>query len=139
MLKTISKTFGVVAGTGFGVACVAGLITGVIFSGDPNAGSTILGVGTVIGYQIGVIVGIVIVNKYLHYQGSPLFGIIGVIMGGVIPYFMFDYVVIGTHLLNDIASWILVFTATPLLGTLGYRLFKKRAVADSRFGSGGAG
>ena len=79
----------------------------------------------VVGVLIGAMVGILAVKKFFHYQGSLALGIIGLIIGGVISYFVFGYVVIGSTPLPDKIEWGLALIITPLFTTLGYCLFKK--------------
>ncbi len=73
---------------------VLGVVFGVIgaFFGGRVLGSDSVGFGAlglaiggvIIGYPAGIIVGIIAIKKFLHQQGSLLFGILGSVIGAVI-------------------------------------------------------
>ena len=120
MKGSFSNTFGMLVGSGlvFGVIIVligawGGFLRGF---GTPTPQ---VNYGFIFGsYPTGVIIGLLLVNRLLHYQGSLLWGILSVIVGGAI--------IMGVTVI--IPGWrlpavILFFSlGPPLLGILGFRL-----------------
>jgi hypothetical protein len=104
-----------------------GALTAFVLSrliGDDFAGwggLVAVGIGMAIGYPAGVVVGQVVARFVLHYPGSLLWGMIGV-MVGVSP------LVIGEiwPVLLPAGSAVLILVLCPLLGTIGYFLGKQR-------------
>jgi hypothetical protein len=134
MLKLILKTFCVVLGNGFVLTFVAGFMTWLLTMGNHLWGFGVLVVGC-FSYPIGMIFGIVLVNKLLHYQGSLLFGILGfilvVIVVGLIIFFLGPFRLIpgwGFSPVLPIIGLILLFVVVPLSLTLGYCLVNKSTV-----------
>lgn len=85
--------------------------------------------GAVIGYPIGVAVGIVIFRKWLRYNGSVPFGITGCLVGAVL------IMVLAVPLGLDIpVVWMLTFyaIAAPLFGTVGFYLGRKKEKRQKR-------
>ncbi len=120
MKGSFSKIFGILVGSGlvFGVIIVligawGGFLRGF---GGPTPQ---VNYGFIFGgYPTGVIIGLLLVNRLLHYQGSLLWGILSVIVGGAI--------IMGVTVI--IPGWrlpavILFFSlGPPLLGILGFHL-----------------
>ena len=75
--------------------------------------------GMVIGYPVGVIIGIFLVNKLLRYRGSLLLGIIGGILGALIPIGLAEPLGLSD---NPDLLWAIILMAPPLLGTIGFHL-----------------
>ena len=70
-----------VIGIGFGLA---GMLIGAKVLPSDSAGFAALGLaigGLIVGYPIGIIVGIILIKKVLHQRGSLLLGIAGCIIG----------------------------------------------------------
>jgi len=67
-------------------AVIGALIGGRVLGGDSVAfGALGLAIGgVIIGYPMGIIVGIISIKKILHQRGSLLLGILGNIVGAVI-------------------------------------------------------
>ena len=86
LFKFALMTIGLgVLGIVFGV--IGALIGGKVLGSD-SVGFGALGLaigGVIIGYPTGIIVGIISIRKILHQQGSLLLGILGSIIGVVIP------------------------------------------------------
>ena len=85
ILKFILITLGLGAtGILFGVA--GALIGGKVLGAD-SVGFASLGLaigGIIVGYPCGIIVGLVLIRKLFHQQGSLLLGIVGSIIGAVV-------------------------------------------------------
>ncbi len=85
IVKFVVMTIGLgITGIVFGL--LGALIGGKVLGGDSfefGALGLALG-GIIIGYPIGIIVGIVSIKKILHRRGSLLLGILGGIFGAVI-------------------------------------------------------
>ena len=85
IFKFVLMTIGLgVLGIVFGV--IGALIGGRVIGSD-SVGFGPLGLaigGIIIGYPTGIIVGIILIRKILHQQGSLLLGIIGSIVGAVV-------------------------------------------------------
>ena len=75
--------------------------------------------GILLGYPVGVILGIILVNRFIHYNGSIKFGIICTITGWVIVIALFRPLNIITDA-NLLFSLILI--VTPVFGTIGFHL-----------------
>jgi hypothetical protein len=116
----------------FGIA-VAGVILGILSAiilaallkdGYEGWGGLIgIVMGMSIGYPVGVFIGLVIFKKFLHYNGSLLFGLIGVIIGGVLPFLLAEPLSLN---LNTTLLWTFMILCSPVLGTAGFYLGKKR-------------
>ncbi len=85
IVKFVIMTIGLgITGIVFGL--LGALIGGKVLGGD-SSGFGALGLalgGIIIGYPIGIIIGIVSIKKILHRRGSLLLGILGSIFGAVI-------------------------------------------------------
>jgi len=117
----------------FGAMVIAIAIIGVIFGFlAALIGSQILGdggggfgglvgalAGMVIGYPIGVVIGIFFINKVLHYRGSILMGIIGAVLGGVLPVALAE--LLGLNNNTDLL-WALILLLPSLFGAIGFHL-----------------
>ncbi len=77
--------------------------------------------GLAFGYPIGVFLGIVIFKTLLHYNGSLILGLIGVIVGGALPFILAEP--LGLNNYADLL-WGVVIISSPLLGTIGFNLKK---------------
>ena len=113
---------------------LAGILGAVILSAllsDGYAGwGGLVGaiMGMAIGYPVGVFIGLVIFKKLLRYSGSLLFGLIGVIVGGILPFVLAEPLSLN---LNTNLLWAAVIISPPLLGTIGFNLRKKSAQKSS--------
>ena len=75
--------------------------------------------GMVIGYPIGVVIGIFLINKVLRYRGSLLFGAIGSIIGAVFIIGLAEPLGLNN---NPDLLWALILLLPPFLGTAGFCL-----------------
>lgn len=98
------------AGAIFGLFRMTGL--------DSLAGGFI---GLIIGYPLGVIIGIIWVNKVLHYYGSLLFGVIGSILGTLVAVGLEEPLKLN---LEPTILFGTFFLGVPLLCVLGFYLRK---------------
>ena len=96
------------AGAVFGVSTMPGL--------DGLAGALM---GLIIGYPVGVIIGIIWTNKVRHYYGSLLFGAIGSILGTVLAIGLEEPLNLS---LDPIVLFGTFFVIVPLLGVIGFYL-----------------
>jgi hypothetical protein len=78
-----------------------------------------------IGYPIGVILGILLVNKFLHYRGSLLLGVFGSLLGAICNYVRVEYLNLDLSLNLLLAIGLL---APAILGAAGYHLQGRRSV-----------
>lgn len=79
-------------------------------------------VGMAFGYPVGVFIGIAIFKNLLHYNGSLVSGLIGVVVGGLLPFILAE----PAGLNNYVGlMWAFIILSSPLLGTLGFNLRKK--------------
>jgi len=122
--KRIIKFVGMVMGLGImGVVFgfLVALIGAVMLSGEIFGFGALVGAigGMLLGYPIGVLVGIVVINWLFHYRGSILFGILGGFLGGVVTLGLGEVVGLDPSLM-----FALFFLAVPVMCTVGYRLKK---------------
>ncbi|MDD4923897.1 MAG: hypothetical protein PHF74_03555 [Dehalococcoidales bacterium] len=78
--------------------------------------------GLAFGYPVGVFLGIVIFKRLLHYKGSLILGLVGVIVGGALPFILAEP--LGLNNYTDLL-WACIIISSPLLGTVGFNLRKK--------------
>jgi len=120
IFKFVLMTIGLgVLGIVFGV--IGALIGGKVLGSD-SVGFGALGLaigGVIIGYPTGIIVGIISIRKILHQQGSLLLGILGSIIGVVIPIAL-----AGPLHLNSSSGLLFVvfFLSVPILCLAGFHL-----------------
>jgi len=76
----------------------------------------------VIGYPIGVMIGIFLINKVLHYRGSLLFGEISSII--VVVFIIGLARPLGLNNNPDLL-WALILLLPPVFGTIGFHLWKQ--------------
>ena len=114
------------AGIGGVIAFLSAFISGLVMR-EWNIGFASLGILTLLmifGYLAGVIVGIVLTDKVINYQGSLLFAIPGSIIGTGLVF------VLAADPLNLNPAigilFICLFLFPPLLGTIGFHLGRKR-------------
>jgi hypothetical protein len=67
-----------------------------------------------VGYPVGVIIGIILVSKLLHYSGSLWTGVLGSILGAVITTGLAEPLNVN---LNQALLFTGFFLAPPVLGT----------------------
>jgi hypothetical protein len=110
--------------TGLAFGALAAFIGASVLHGDLAGFGELAGAltGMVAGYPIGVIVGIILVKKLLHYQGSIMFGSLGSLCGVVLTIGIAEPLNLNLHPDLLFASF---FLASPLLGTLGFNLRRK--------------
>jgi hypothetical protein len=104
---------------GFGGALIGiQILKGELFGFGELAGA--LG-GMIIGYPLGVIIGLVLVNKIFHRNGSLLFGITGSCLGAAITIGLVEPLNVN---LSPNLLFTIFFLLVPLLGTIGFYLRK---------------
>lgn len=127
MKGSFSNTFGMLVGSGlvFGVIIVligawGGFLRGF---GTPTPQ---VNYGFIFGsYPTGVIIGLLLVNRLLHYQGSLLWGILSIIIGGAVVVGIVS--IIPTPHVSKVPGGLITailffFLGPPLLGILGFHL-----------------
>ncbi len=126
MTERIIKFVGAVVGTGvFGVffGFIAALIGALIMRGRLFGFGGLAGAlgGIIIGYPLGVLVGIFVIKKIFHYSGSMWLGIVGVVLGGAVTVGLAEPLNLN---LNPGILFTLFFLLIPLLCIAGFRLKK---------------
>ena len=125
MKGSFLNTFGMLVGSGlvFGVIIIligawGGFLRGF---GGP---SPQLNYGFIFGgYPTGVIIGLLLVNRLLHYQGSLLWGILSIIIGGAVVVGIVSIIPHVSKVPGGLITAILFFfLGPPLLGILGFHL-----------------
>ena len=113
-----------VAGALFGV--LSAFILSRLMDGGSGGWGGLIGVimGLALGYPVGVFIGIVIFKTILHYKGSLLLGLVGVIVGGALPFILAEPV--GLNNYGDLL-WAVIIISSPLFGIIGFNLRKKSA------------
>ena len=116
----------VIMAIGLGVIGVAFALIGVLIGGrvlgGDSAGFGALGLafgGLIIGYPTGVIVGIILIKRILHQRGSLLLGIVGSIMGAVIPIALAEPLHLNS---NSNLLFGLFFLIVPVFCLVGFFL-----------------
>ena len=126
MARAAARFVGVVIGLALfgGLIGFAGAGIGSFILRDGIAGfGALVGAlsGFVIGYPLGVIAGIIMMNILLRFRGSLLFGIIGAVVGSALPAAFAELLNVNPNLFFS-----LYFIGSPLLGTIGYYLTRRR-------------
>jgi hypothetical protein len=70
-------------------------------------------------------IGMIIFKKLLHYNGSLLLGLIGVIAGGVLPFVLAEPLNLN---LDPNLLWASIILGSPLVGTAGFYLRRRDRV-----------
>ena len=104
---------------GIALGLLAAVIGIAILGGEGDFGALAGLGGMAIGYPIGVILGVLLVNKFLHYRGSLLLGVVGSLLGAVFNYVLVKYLNLNLSL-NLLLAIALLAPAT--LGAAGYHL-----------------
>jgi hypothetical protein len=78
--------------------------------------------GLAFGYPVGVFIGVIIFRNLLHYSGSLIFGLIGVIAGGILPFVLAEPLGVNNY---TGLMWAFIILSSPLLGTIGFNISKK--------------
>ncbi len=128
-LKYIGMLIGIaIAGALFGIFS-AFLLSWLMQDGAGGWGGLVGAIlGLAFGYPVGVFLGIVIFKKLLHYNGSLILGLIGVIVGGALPFILAEP--LGFNSYGDLL-WGIIIVSSPLMGTIGFNLRKKSAQESS--------
>ena len=79
--------------------------------------------GMMIGYPLGIAIGMFLINKFFHYPGSLLFGFIGVILGAIIPFVLSEPLSLNNS--PDIL-WIIIIILPSLFGAIGFHLRRSK-------------
>jgi hypothetical protein len=123
-LKRLLTFLGMILGTGLCGLIIGGIATfiGIAILSDGVAGfGKLVGAiaGIVLGYPIGVIAGILVISRLLHYAGSPRLGIVCALLGWVLvialarPFNVLD---------DPNLIFTLVLIVPPLFGTIGFHI-----------------
>ncbi len=125
VLKYIGMVIGIaVAGALFGV--LSAFLLSWLMQDGSGGWSGLVGaiLGLAVGYPVGVFIGIVIFKTLLHYNGSLLLGLVGVIFGGALPFILAEP--LGFNNYGDLL-WTLIVISSPLFGTIGFNLKRARS------------
>ena len=121
MVKRVTGFIGMAAGMGvLGIAlAVLGAYIGGGVIGEKSFGALGLAIiGVVAGYLLGIVIGLVVIKKVMHRNGSLAFGILGSIFGTAI------IVIIGASIDIDSNALLIIlfFLAVPVFSLGGYYL-----------------
>ena len=120
MAKFAIMTVGLgIIGIIFGL--VGALIGGKILGSD-SFGFGALGLalgGILVGYPMGIVVGILVIKKILHQKGSLLLGILGSILGAIIAIVLAEPLNLNS---NPNLLFGVFFLSVPLFSLIGYNL-----------------
>ncbi|MCK4825058.1 hypothetical protein KA005_55435 [bacterium] len=75
--------------------------------------------GVLVGYPVGVIVGIILTKKVFHFRGSLFLGILGSVLGVVITMGAAEPLNLNT---NPNILFAVFFLSVPILCTIGFLL-----------------
>ena len=92
--------------------------------------------GVFLGYPIGVVTGIFLLKRFVHYQGSVIYGLIGCLIAAGISVGMIGPLNID---INPSILFSIFFISCPLLATTGFYLGKKRKKTSVGKKNGGDG
>ncbi len=135
------KTFGIAVGSGLVFGVIAALI-GLIAAPTLGLHDSFVGYlagafwGFLIGYPIGPIIGLFLVNRLLHYRGSSLYGTLSIIIGGAVVVgivYIIELLTYGPYFKAPAwtaAAVLFYFLEPPLLGTLGFHLGYRKGEGD---------
>ena len=121
VVRKITKFVLITVGLGiigilFGVigALVGGRVLGADSFGFGALGLAIGGI--IVGYPTGIIVGIVLIRKVLHQQGSLLLGIVGSIIGAVVTMVLAEAVHLNSNTNLLFGTFLLIVPVFCLFG-----------------------
>jgi len=117
--KFIKITLGT-ATVGISLGLIAVLLVSLFMK--ESVGFAALGLalgGVLIGYPVGVIVGIILTKKVFHYRGSLLLGILGSILGLIITVATAEPLNLNANVNVLFAVFLL---SIPILCTIGFLL-----------------
>ncbi len=106
------------------IGVLAALLLSWLMQDEAGGWGGLVGVimGLALGYPLGVFLGIVIFKKLLRYNGSLILGLIGVILGGALPFILAEPLGLNNH--GDLL-WLFIIISSPLLGTAAFNSRKK--------------
>ena len=107
------------AGSGFIAGVLGGLLAAASFSGNTESMES-LGVvimGTIIGYPIGIALGLLVLRKLFRVNGSLIFGIVGGVVGVLLVLLLAEPLHLNLYT-NVIVTFFLL--VPPVLATIGY-------------------
>jgi hypothetical protein len=107
--------------TGILFGLLASLILSRMLEGGYAGWGGLVGalMGMAFGYPAGVFIGIILFKKLLHYSGSILLGLAGVIIGGILPFVLAEPLSFN---LNPDLLWATILLGSPIMGTAGFYL-----------------
>jgi len=111
--------------TGLTVGIVAVLIGASIMRGQLfGLGGLIGGLwGVFLGYPLGVVAGMFLLKRFVRYQGSVIYGVIGCLIGAGVSFGLIGPMNIDV---NPSILFSIFFISCPLLATAGFYLGKMR-------------
>ncbi|MBI4296651.1 MAG: hypothetical protein HY667_06005 [Chloroflexi bacterium] len=118
----VLKTFGIVTGVGLAFAVMVGFFAGAMSARESMAGLVVFVVSSIIGFPLGVIVGLTVANKAFHQPGSLTLGILGTILGVAILFFLLRYELIRAAPFGLTGLYIAAFLVPLIPGMLGFLL-----------------
>ena len=92
--------------------------------------------GLFLGYPLGVVVGLFLLKRFAHYQGSVIYGVIGCLIGAGVSVGMIGPLNIA---IDPSILFSIFFISCPLLATAGFYLGKKRRKTSVEKKNGGDG
>ena len=104
------------------IAVAAVAIAAAVLRAGSSAGFGALGIvigAAIIGYPLGVICGIVLVNKLLKLPGSLGLGVAGSLLGPAVILVLLEPAGLNTNPTLMLSSYLI---SSPVLGTVGYVL-----------------
>jgi hypothetical protein len=107
--------------SGLIIAIVSSLIGSALLGNGYAGWGGLVGAiaGMVIGYPLGVTIGLVIANLSVKYQGSLIYGLIGVIIPALLVITLSEALNLNA---NPNILFGIFFFVIPVLATLGYHL-----------------
>ena len=123
MTGKIAKFIKITLGTaiiGILLGLIAVLIVALLMKESVGFGALGLAIGGVlVGYPVGVIIGIILTKKAFHYRGSLLLGVLGSFLGVVITVAAAEPLNLNT---NPNILFAVFFLSIPVLCTVGFLL-----------------
>ena len=129
LLRKAAVLLGILAGIavfGFVFGFISAFLGAWIIGGNEYGGfGNLVGAiaGMVIGYPLGIAIAITIIDKVFHYRGWILAGVVGAVLGGVIPMALAE-----PANLNEYPNllWALLLVLPPLLALASFSIRKPR-------------
>ena len=105
---------------GFAFAVLGALIGGrVLGKGADFMALGLVVIGLIVGYAVGIMVGIISLKKVLHQRGSVALGLIGSVIGAVLPLVLADPLRLNS---NTDLLLIVFLISVPVFSLAGFLL-----------------